>query len=339
VKALRIDTPGSLSVSTVEPPLLTAGEVLLKLHYVGFCGSDLSSFRGKNPLVVYPVVPGHEISAVVVETGPGVPDDIKVGTSCTVNPYTACGKCASCAAERPNACAANQTLGVQRHGAMQEYLTVPFQKVILAPQLGALELAMVEPLSVGYHAVQRARLQSGETVLLLGLGMIGVGVLFAALIQGARVIVVDKDPEKLAQALRWGAELALNADDPELEKKIQAENQGRGPQVVIEAVGIPRTYTLAIRSVAFAGRVVYIGYALPDVAFETRWFVQKELDIRGSRNALPEDFSAVINYLSTGQFPIRELISKLLTPEEAPAAMQQWSENPGDVFRMLVRWS
>lgn len=339
MKALRIDAPGALSVFSAEPPILASGEVLLKLQYVGFCGSDLSSYRGKNPLVKYPVIPGHEISAVVVDTGSEVPAHIQAGVSCTVNPYTACEKCAACAAQRPNACAANQTLGVQRNGAMQAYLSVPWQKVILAPELGATELAMVEPLSVGYHAVQRAAVKDGETVLILGLGMIGVGVLFAVLMKGARAVVVDKDPEKLAQALRWGASLALSADDPSLEEKIQTENGGKGPQVVIEAVGVPSTYTLAIRAVAFAGRVVYIGYAQPDVAFQTRWFVQKEIDIRGSRNALPEDFAAVIAYLVSGRFPLTELISKILLPEEAPAAMQQWSDAPGEVFRMLVQWN
>lgn len=339
MKALRIDSPGNLSLCTAEPPVPQAGEVLLRLRYVGFCGSDLSSYRGKNPLVHYPVIPGHEISAIVEKVGADVPAHVQLGSACTVNPYTACQHCAACRADRPNACAANQTLGVQRNGAMQSFLCLPWQKIILAPELGAVELATVEPLSVGYHAVKRAQVKEGETVLLLGLGMIGVGVLFAGIRHGARTIVVDKDPEKLAQALVWGAAVALNADDPLLKEKIQAENEGRGPQVVIEAVGAPSTYTLAVSAVAFAGRVVYIGYALPEVAFETRWFVQKELDIRGSRNALPEDFEAVIDYLKTGQFPVQDLISRVLLPEEAPAAMQAWSANPGQTFRMLVQWT
>ncbi|ADQ15798.1 Alcohol dehydrogenase GroES domain protein [Leadbetterella byssophila DSM 17132] len=327
--ALTISSPGTISLIPDEYVSVGAGEVLLQLNYVGFCGSDLSTFLGKNPLVKYPVIPGHEISAVIHAVGADVPSHLLPGTPCTVHPYTSCGKCTACQKGKTNACQFNQTLGVQRDGAMRGFIAVPWQKVILAPGLNAQELAMVEPLSVGYHAVSRGQVSEKDTVLIIGLGMIGVGVLFGVLSRGAKAIVVDQDQRKLDQALQWGASEAY----------LSANVKDVSPDVIIEAVGSPVTYRNAIDWAPFGGRVVYIGYALPEVAFETRWFVQKELDIKGSRNALAEDFEAVVNYLRAGSFDLQPLISKIIQPEDAAQTIQEWIKSPGDIYRILVQWN
>ena len=114
---------------------------------------------------------------------------------------------------------------------------------------------------------------------------------------------------------------------------------GFGPDVVIEAVGSAETYQMAVDEVAFTGRVICIGYAKTEVSFQTKYFVQKELDIRGSRNAQPSDFRAVIHYLERHTCPVDKLISEVVTPEQAPAAMERWAAQPGKVFRILVTMS
>ena len=152
MKAVHIVEAGKVAVVNLNKPVPAQGEILLRLKYVGFCGSDLSTYLGKNPMVDYPRVPGHEISALIDELGEGVPEGFSVGEAVTLVPYTSCGECPSCLRGRSNACQFNQTLGVQRDGAMQEYLALPWQKILKAPGLGAKELAMVEPLTVGFHA-------------------------------------------------------------------------------------------------------------------------------------------------------------------------------------------
>lgn len=338
MKALQIIQAGEMKVVSVEKPAPKAGEVLIKLCYVGFCGSDLNTYSGRNPMVKLPVIPGHEIGAVVEAVGEGVPGHIQPGVSCTVNPYTACGSCPSCRNGRPNACQFNQTFGVQRDGAMCEYITVPWSKVIPDAEISSKDFALVEPMSVGFHAVSRGQVTDLDMVMVIGCGMIGVGAIVRSALRGSRVIAVDVDDNKLELAKRLGAAYTINSKTEDVHARLQAITNNAGPDVVIEAVGAPPTYQMAINEVAFTGRVVCIGYAKTEIAFETKYFVQKELDIRGSRNAMPEDFRAVIEYLKRGTCPKDKLISGIFEPEQAQDAMKQWQANPGKVFRIFVKF-
>lgn len=327
-----------MRVIEMEKPVVAPGEILVKIEYVGFCGSDLNTYLGRNPMVKLPVVPGHEVGAVVEEIGEGVPEGLFAkGMSVTLNPYTNCGKCASCRNGRVNACEHNETLGVQRNGVMCEYAVMPWQKVIPAPSMSSRDCALIEPMSVGFHAVSRGQVVDNERVMVIGCGMIGMGAIVRASLRGATVIAVDLDDEKLELARKVGATYVINSKTENVHERMLQLTDGLGADVVIEAVGSPVTYVMAVDEVGFTGRVVCIGYAKSPVEFQTKLFVQKELDIRGSRNALPADFRAVINYLQTGVCPIDKLISRIAEPEEAAAAMADWAAAPGKVFRILVR--
>ena len=336
MKALQITDVHQLDVIELPQPSPRPDEVLLRIQYVGFCGSDLNTYRGRNQLALRPVIPGHEISATIAQVGADVPAQLSVGQVVTVDPYTACGRCPSCRRRRPNACQHNETLGVQRHGAMREFICVPWQKVIPADGLTPHDVALIEPMSVGFHAVGRGQVTDSDTVLVSGCGMIGVGAIVRAALRGATVIAMDLDDEKLALARQIGASATINSATEDVHEALQRLTDGSGPDVVIEAVGSSVTYATAINEVAFTGRVVCIGYAPGDVSLATKYFVQKELDIRGSRNALPDDFRAVIRYLRRGQCPTDQLISAIVRPEEAAAAMAAWDLAPGKVFRILV---
>ena len=174
--------------------------------------------------------------------------------------------------------------------------------------------------------------------MVIGCGMVGMGAVVRAALRGATVIAADIDDEKLALAKEMGATYAVNTKTEDAHARLQELTGGFGPDVVIEAVGSVPTYQMAVNEVAFTGRVVCIGYAKSEVAFQTKYFVQKELDIRGSRNAQPSDFRAVIRYLQRGTCPVDRLISGDVAPEQALEAMQQWAENPGKVFRILVHF-
>jgi len=338
MKAIQITRPFTLDSVSLDPPVCGEGDVLLAIRFVGFCGSDLNTYRGGNALAKQPVIPGHEVGAEIVRVGSRVPERIRPGMTVTVNPYTACGDCAACRNRRYNACEHNETLGVQRDGAMQEYLAVPWQKVIVAEGLSAKHCALVEPMSVGFHAVDRAQVTDSDTVLVLGCGMIGVGAIVRASLRGATVIAVDLDGEKLAVAKDLGATFTVNAAEEDVRERVAGWTDGRMADVVIEAVGSPATQTRAIECACFTGRVVFIGYAKEDTTFHTRLFVQKELTVFGSRNAQPEDFRAVVRYLRRGTCPCDRLVSAVVKPEEAAAAMAAWHADPRKVFRILVEF-
>lgn len=338
MKAVQITGPSEMRVIEMEKPVVAPGQILVKIEYVGFCGSDLNTYLGRNPMVKLPVVPGHEVGAVVEEIGEGVPEGLFAkGMSVTLNPYTNCGKCASCRNGRVNACEHNETLGVQRNGVMCEYAVMPWQKVIPAPSMSSRDCALIEPMSVGFHAVSRGQVVDNERVMVIGCGMIGMGAIVRASLRGATVIAVDLDDEKLELARKVGATYVINSKTENVHERMLQLTDGLGADVVIEAVGSPATYVMAVDEVGFTGRVVCIGYAKSPVEFQTKLFVQKELDIRGSRNALPADFRAVINYLQTGVCPIDKLISRIAEPEETAAAMADWAAAPGKVFRILVK--
>lgn len=340
MKAIQITHNQELNIIDLKRPQSpAAGEVLLRLDYVGFCGSDINTFMGRNSMALNPVIPGHEVGAVIEAVGEGVPEGLKPGMVVTCNPYTNCGKCASCRNGRVNACEHNETLGVQRDGAMKEYIVLPWEKVVPAGLLDTRTCALVEPMSVGFHAVSRAQVTDIDVVLVIGCGMVGMGAVVRSASRGATVVAADIDDDKLALARQMGASYTINTRTDDVHKRLLEMTSGFGPDVVIEAVGSPVTYQMAVDEVSFTGRVICIGYAKSEVSFQTKYFVQKELDIRGSRNAMPSDFRAVIHYLERKTCPVDALITKVIKPEEAFDTMRWWNENPGKVFRILVNFA
>ncbi len=339
MRAVQISAPGVVEVVDCNFPILQPDEILIKVEYVGFCGSDLNTYLGRNLMAISPVIPGHEIGGVVEKVGCEVPEGLfEAGMPVTVNPYTSCGKCSSCRKGRPNACEHNETLGVQRHGAMCEYIAVPWQKVIPACGISSRDCALIEPLSVGFHAIDRGAVTDIDTVMVIGCGMIGLGAVVRGAMRGATVIAADLDDEKLELAKALGATHVVNTADKDYHERILDYTSGFGPDVVVEAVGSPVTYVMAVNEVAFAGRVVCIGYSKSEVSFQTGLFVKKELDIRGSRNAMPSDFDAVIRYLRRGECPVEKLITRIVAPQDAGVALTEWSQKPGKVFRILAKF-
>lgn len=332
MKALVLQKPRKATIETVPDPVPTDSEVLLRVRMVGFCGSDLNAFRGLNPLISYPRILGHEVAATIVDGHSSLPS----GANVALSPYTSCGKCPSCRRSRPNACQFNETLGVQRDGALAELIAMPPARLYPA-DLSLKELCLVEPLTVGFHAVSRGRITAEDTVAIFGCGGVGLGAIAAASSRGARTICIDVDDEKLELARLAGAALTLNSAQEPLHDRLLQMTYGRGPDVVIEAVGTPSTFRAAVEEVAFTGRVVYIGYAKEPVSYETRLFVQKELDIVGSRNAQPEDFQAVIRLLRSGKFPVDQSVSLIAPLEEAPEALRAWSDNPVRFRKIMIR--
>jgi len=272
MRALVIDRPGEARVIEMERPVAGPREATMRVRRLGLCGSDLSTYLGKNPMVTYPRIPGHEVGATL-EHVPANDLGLVEGMNVTMSPYTSCGKCSSCRQGRFNACRDNHTLGVQRDGALMDTISMPVAKLYAAP-LPLEELALVEPLTVGCHAVARGMVTAKDTVAVYGCGGVGLGAVAAAAFRDARVVAIDIDDKKLAIAKNAGARELINTTREDVHARLQEITGGDGPDVIIEAIGRPETYRAAVEEVSFAGRVVYIGYAKDNVSFETRLFVQ-----------------------------------------------------------------
>ncbi len=335
MRAVFIDAPGEVRVGELPDAHCGPEEVLLQVRRIGLCGTDLNTYRGRNPLVAYPRVPGHELAATVIEVG-GEAQGPAVGEWVTVVPYTSCGLCTACRKNRPNACRSNQTLGVQRDGALCERLAVPADKVLTAGGLSPEALALVEPLAIGSHAAARARVSSADTVAVLGCGAVGLGIVAAAHRRSARVLAVDLDPGKLELATAAGADKVVDGREGDVVKQLSALTEGDGPEVVIEAVGTPETFVAAVEAVCHGGRVVYVGYAGQPVAYETKQFILKELDIFGSRNATRGDFQESIKLLASGSFPVDQAVTETVALDQTGAALARWHEDPARVTRIQV---
>lgn len=335
MKALAIAQESQARFIEIPEPQCGAGDVLLRVERVGLCGSDLNTWRGLNPLVNYPCVPGHEIGGTVQEVG-GTVTTVKAGDRVVVLPCTECGICSACQSGRPNACKNNQTLGVQRQGGMMQKLVMPAHKVLVCNALTPDALALVEPLAVGLHAARRAQVSVGEWVAVIGCGVIGLGAIAAAAAMGARVIAIDIDDRKRDVALACGAYAFLNAADEDIDARLSQLDEGRGPAVVIEAVGNQKTIEQAVNLVGFAGRVVYVGYAKQPVSYQSALFLMKELDIRGSRNATAADFRAVLALMEQQHYPIERIVTAHYPLSQADKAFSDWASDPGAFTKILI---
>ncbi|MEP7285114.1 MAG: zinc-binding alcohol dehydrogenase family protein [Chloroflexota bacterium] len=335
MNAISFPEPKKIDIISIAEPRLNAEDVLIAVQFVGLCGTDLNVYRGSFPLVSYPRIPGHEISATIIAKGDRVPAALQEGAQVMVSPYSECGLCPACRAGRPNCCQFNQTLGVQRDGAMTPHFAIHYSKIYTSKILSLQELALVEPMSVGYHAANRGRVSEIDTVLVMGSGAVGIGAISAAARKGATVIATDIDDTKLATARKFGAKHTINSTKEDVLSVVHQLTNGEGVSVAIEAIGLPATFRLAVEAAAFAGRVVYIGYTKQDVAYNTQDFVRKELDILGSRNAL-RVFPAVIKMMEEKTFPFLDLVTQIYPFDQAPQAFHDWDSAPGQFSKILI---
>jgi threonine dehydrogenase-like Zn-dependent dehydrogenase len=218
---------------------------------------------------------------------------------------------------------------------MRQRLALPYTKVFSSELLSMQELALVEPMSVGYHAANRGEVDEMDNVLVIGCGTIGIGAIAAAVRKGATVLAVDVDHGKLDVASRFGAHHTANSTRDDVMGIVNDLTDQEGVSVAVEAVGLPDTYRLAVEAVAYAGRVVYIGYAKEPVCFDTTDFVRKELDIRGSRNAL-RVFPAVIRMIEKREQPFAELVTQVYPYAAADEALRNWDRAPGRFTKVMI---
>ena len=336
MRQLVLLAPRQLEWQEAPVPTPGPGEALVKVRVVGVCGSDLHAFRGHSPFVRYPLVMGHELALEVVEVADDDGRGLQAGDRVTLEPIISCGKCYPCRHGHPNACTELQVMGVHTHGGLREYFAAPVRMLHKTEVLDWEALALIEPVSIGAHAVNRAGDVKDEWVLVIGAGTIGIGAMQFARCRGAKVAIGDVLPERLKMAARLGADFTIDLSDrAKAVKEVMELTDGEGAGVVIEAVGLPQTIESTVDYVAAGGKVVIVGVGDRSVTFPQKVFVAKELDFMGSRNGY-EVFPKIMAFTETGRIRMRELVSHRFDFPDAAEAFPFLDAHQREVSKALI---
>lgn len=335
MKTVLIDKPFEIAVTDTEKPVAKEGEAILKVLYGGICGADVASYTGNQPFTTYPRIPGHEFSAQIVSI-PENDKGLKAGDIVTANPYFNCGKCYSCQRGFVNCCTDNQTMGVQRDGAFCEYISMPVERIYAGKGLSAKELALVEPFTISYHALHRAKINPGDKVLVVGAGPIGLFALIAAKAQGAEVYVADVLDGRLEKAMHFGATGTINTKTSNIQEEAMKITGGNGFDTCVEACGLSVTFLSCIDCVAFAGNIILIGNGKKETTFLHSILLKKELNVFGSRNSYARDFQAVIDLIASGKVNVLDMVSAVYPIDKADEAFKALANNDGSLAKVLI---
>jgi 2-desacetyl-2-hydroxyethyl bacteriochlorophyllide A dehydrogenase len=327
----RIDIP--------EPGEPSADEVLVRVHRMGVCGTDVGCYLGKFPFFEFPRIPGHELGVEVLAVGDGV-TNVKPGDCCCVEPYLNCGECDSCTRGHTNCCEHNQTFGVMCDGGLTDQVILPARKLHPANSLSYEQAALVETLAIGCHAVDRGAPKAGENALILGAGPIGLSALEFARIADANVIVADINQQRLdfvTESMGVAKTVLLEGTEQDVQA-IRRLGNGRLADVIVDATGNHHSMTRAFEFAAFAGRVVYVGITQNDLQFpHAPVFHRRELTLMASRNALPDDFRRIIHLIETGKINTDPWITHHATFEEVPDVFNRWIAPDSGVIKAMIK--
>ncbi len=335
MKYIVCETPGKFEMKEKDAPVRKEGEALLKIDKVGICGTDLHAYAGNQAFFDYPRILGHELAATISQVGQNN-RGFKVGDRVIIMPYISCGQCIACLSGKPNCCTNIRVLGVHTDGGMQEYITAPLDILMPADDLSSEEIAIVEPLAIGAHAIRRAGLVEGETILVIGCGPIGIGVMKIAQIMGCKVIAMDVNPERLQYAKHdIGVDHVVNVLENPL-SDVEAITNKDLATAVFDATGNKRALESGVNYMAHGGRYVLVGLSKGDLTFNHPAIHAKESTIMCSRNATTEDFQKVKEILQTGKFPSDSFITHKVSSSEMIANFDSWLDPKNGVIKAMV---
>jgi alcohol dehydrogenase len=339
MKAILLEKPESFrSIEIEEPAAPGAGEALVRIHRIGICGTDYGGYLGKMPFYSYPRIPGHELGVEVLAVGAGV-TNVKPGDRCSVEPYINCQRCYSCRRGLTNCCEAHQTLGVMCDGGMRERMLLPARKLHVSTKLSLEQLALVETLAIGCHAVDRGSLQRGEHALVIGAGPIGLSAIEFVKVAGAKCIVMDVNEVRLAfcrDRMKVDHTIVSRGDGSEL-AQLQTLTNGQLADVVIDATGSHKSMSNALNFCAYGGRLVYVGITQQEVSFPHAPIMhRRQLSVLASRNALSPDFSRIIRLIEDGLIDTKPWITHRVPFGRMIEEFPSWLKPESRVIKTIV---
>jgi 2-desacetyl-2-hydroxyethyl bacteriochlorophyllide A dehydrogenase len=323
MRSLVCEAPLRMKLVERPDPVAGPGEALVRIQRVGVCGTDFHAFQGNQPFLEYPRVLGHELSGVVSEL-PDSNSGLSTGDAVVVLPYLECGECVACRAGKPNCCVSIKVLGVHCDGGMQDLLAVPATHLLPATGLDADQAALVECLSIGAHAVRRAAVCESDSVLVIGAGPIGLGVVYFAKNAGARVVVSDRDDSRLR---------FVEDSIPGVET---AKVDGAAFDVVFDVTGNRHSMSGAVELLVHGGRLVFVGLVKGEFSIDHPAFHKREATLLSSRNATREDFVTVMDAMRSSVIDTASLISQRVELEDVVDGMERWSQPGSGLIKTIV---
>ena len=333
---ISLEKPGQFIATDGPEPVPAPGEALVRVHRIGVCGTDLHAFAGKQPFFSYPRICGHELGVEILDPGTE-PHGLKTGDRCSVEPYINCGRCIACRRGKPNCCSDLKVMGVHIDGGMRPLLTLPARKLHRSATLHYDQLALVETLGIGAHAVERAAVTRDDFVLVIGAGPIGLSVIQFVLVTGATLAVMDVSEQRLEFCrTQLGVKHTLVAGPAAIDE-LKKIGGGDLPTCVIDATGNPKSMMSAFDLPAHGGRIVFVGLFQGDVTFNDPNFHRRELTVMGSRNALPATFRDIIALVEAGKVNTQPWITHRLALADVPTIFpQDISGNPAVLKAMIA---
>lgn len=335
MKTLVCETPGKFSYQGSAIPSLTENHTILKIKKIGICGTDLHAFQGTQPFFNYPRILGHELAGEIVAIDG--PTDFVVGEAVTFLPYFNCGHCIACRTGKTNCCTQLKVFGVHMDGGMSEYISVPTDKLVHAQGLTFEELALVEPLAIGAHAIRRAEVSETDSVLVIGAGPIGLGIMEFARIEGAKVIALDINESRLKFCEeKIDVPYCINGINQNVIDELLRITDGDMPTVVIDATGNLKAINTAFEYLSHGGKYVLVGLQRGEISFSHPEFHKREATLMSSRNATRVDFDHVISCMKRGLINPMNYITHRVDFDNVKSNFESWLDPATGVIKAMV---
>src|SRR5687768_5001823 len=331
---IALERPGQFRASDGATPRQAPGDARVRVHNIGVCGTDLHAFGGRQPFFTYPRILGHELGVEVLDPGTD-PHGLRAGDRCAVEPYLNCGQCTACRRRKSNCCVDLKLIGVHIDGGMRPLLAVPAHKLHRSTTLTYDQLALIEMLGVGAHAVDRAQVTPDDFVLLIGAGPIGVSVLQFALQTGATVAVMDVREPRLAFCRdRFGVQHTLTP--AEAPQRLRELGGGDLPTIVMDATGNAQSMAGTFDLIGPGGRIVFVGLFQGSVTFDDPNFHRREITLCSTRNALPENFRAILALMENGRLDPSAWITHRLALADVPGSWESSVAGNDAVLKAMI---
>ncbi len=324
-----------------DPPAPGHGQVVLHPEAVGICGSDFHLFTGELSEAAggsrFPRIQGHEVAGTIAALGPGCREELQIGQRVALYPLQACGECYPCRLDRPNTCDNFELIGIHVDGGLQERLSTPQAQVFPIRAENPAVAAMAEPVSIAVRAVNRAAIQPGEHVVVLGAGPIGQCVCMLGCEAGAKVLVIDLQASRLALSRQMGAETLVWTERDEVVAFARRWAAPAGPPVAVDATGAPAAVRAMVDMVASAGRAVQVGMSGEEVSLRIGSLTEKEIDLLGVSCCGSDEFAEAVRVVERNGSLLEQLISHEFTLEQAPEALRFAISSPTEVMKVVIR--